>query len=44
MLLIVKNIWYEDDIDNPDSFNENIYECLKRFSIFNKCESIKMEC
>ena len=42
--LIVKNIWYEDYIDNPERFKDNIYECLKRFSEFNQCESIKIEC
>lgn len=42
--LIVKNFWHEDAIASPDRFNENIYECLKRFSKFNKCESIKLEC
>ena len=42
--LVVKNIWFEDDIDNPNAFSEKIYECLERFSEFNKCESIKIEC
>ena len=42
--LIVKNLWFEDGIDNHDIFNEDIYDCLKRFSKFNNCESIKIEC
>ncbi|MBU3143232.1 DNA glycosylase AlkZ-like family protein [Clostridium sp. CF012] len=42
--LIVKNFWFEDDIVNPDKFVENIYDCIKRFSEFNNCEEIKLEC
>lgn len=42
--LIVKNFWFEEDIANQDSFKESIYDCLKRFSEFNQCESIKIEC
>ncbi|WP_291636856.1 crosslink repair DNA glycosylase YcaQ family protein [Clostridium sp.] len=42
--LIVKNLWLEDYIDDHDRFNENIYECIKRFSKFNECKSIKIEC
>ena len=42
--LIVKNFWFEDDIVNPDKFVENIYDCIKRFSKFNNCEDIKLEC
>ncbi|HEY8889757.1 MAG TPA: crosslink repair DNA glycosylase YcaQ family protein [Clostridium sp.] len=41
--LIVRNLWFEDDIDNPDRFEKEINDCLKRFCIFNKCESIKIE-
>jgi len=43
-LLIVKNFWFEDDIINPDKFTGNIQDCIKRFSKFNNCEEIKLEC
>jgi uncharacterized protein YcaQ len=42
--LIVKNFWFEEDIVNRGEFNENIYECLTRFSKFNECKTIKLEC
>ena len=42
--LIVKNFWFEEDIVSGDSFYESIYECLTRFSKFNECETIKLEC
>ena len=42
--LIVKNFWFEDDIAGKDKFTDTIHDCLKRFSEFNKCESIKFEC
>ncbi|MEK6264919.1 MAG: winged helix DNA-binding domain-containing protein [Clostridium sp.] len=41
--LIVKNFWFEEDIVNPDKFKENIYDCITRFSEFNKCETIKVD-
>lgn len=42
--LIVKNFWFEDDIENFEKFNEKIYECITRFSEFNECTEIKLEC
>ena len=42
--LIVKNFWFEDDIESHNIFYENIYECITRFSKFNNCEDIKLEC
>lgn len=42
--LIVKNFWFEDDIADKDIFTNAIHDCLKRFSKFNKCETIKFEC
>jgi len=42
--LIVKNFWFEEDISSGDSFYESIYECLKGFSKFNECKTIKLEC
>lgn len=42
--LIVVNFWFEDGINNNDRFSEAIYECIKRFSIFNNCDLIKVEC
>jgi uncharacterized protein YcaQ len=42
--LIVKNFWFEDDIDKPEKFVENIYDCITRFSEFHKCETTKVEC
>ncbi len=41
--LIVKNFWFEDAVANNNEFNDDIYDCLKRFSNFNNCESIKLE-
>ena len=42
--LIVKNFWFEEDIESNDTYHENIYECITRFSKFNNCEDIKLEC
>jgi len=42
--LIVKNFWFEEDIVSPDKFAEDIYDCITRFSKFNNCEEIKLEC
>ena len=42
--LVVKNFWFEEDIVSGDNFYESIYECLTRFSKFNKCKTIKLEC
>ncbi len=42
--LIVKNFWVEDDIVGQSKFYENIYDCITRFSEFNNCEEIKLEC
>lgn len=42
--LIVKNFWFEDSVANNPQLNEEIYSCIKRFSNFNNCESIKLEC
>lgn len=41
--LIVKNFWFENSVTNHSQFNEEIYSCIKRFSNFNNCESIKLE-
>jgi uncharacterized protein YcaQ len=41
--LIVKNFWFEDDIVSPGKYKEGIYECITRFSKFNKCETIKVD-
>lgn len=41
--LIVKNIWFEDDIDT-DKYKMDIHECIERFKKFNNCESVKFEC
>ena len=42
--LIVKNFWLEDGMEINDKLYENINDCLKRFSEFNDCETIKLEC
>ena len=42
--LIVKNFWFEEDIVKHDKYNEDIYDCITRFSVFNECEGIKVEC
>jgi len=42
--LIVRNLWFEDDIEKHDIYIKSIKVCLKRFSEFNKCETIKIEC
>ena len=43
-VLIVKNFWFEEDVVNRDTFYENIYDCITRFSKFNECETVKFEC
>lgn len=42
--IIVKNFWFEEDIVNRDTLYESIYDCLTRFSKFNECETIRLEC
>jgi uncharacterized protein YcaQ len=42
--LVVKNFWFEDDIVSHNAFYESIYNCLTRFSKFNECETIRLEC
>lgn len=42
--LIVKKFWFEDDITSKDKLYENIYDCIKGFSKFNDCETIKYMC
>lgn len=42
--LIVKNLWLEDDIVSKDKITEYIYDCIKRFSKFNNCKEIILEC
>jgi len=36
--LIVKNIWYEDDIKPTAKIKSEIKKCLQRFARFNNCE------
>ena len=40
-ILIVKNIWYEDDVKRTKNLQNAIDGCLKRFATFNACESIQ---
>jgi uncharacterized protein YcaQ len=42
--LIVKNLWLENNIIYSSEINENINDCIKRFSTFNNCQGIKFEC
>ena len=42
--LVVKNFWVEDTMANHHRLNGNIHDCLKRFSKFSECDSIKFEC
>lgn len=39
-ILIVKNIWYEDDVKQSENLQTAIGRCLKRFAAFNACETI----
>lgn len=41
--LIVKNLWFEEDIKDCSLYNEDIRGCLERFKAFNDCKSIDFE-
>jgi len=38
--LLVKNIWYENNINQTKKLQTAIDKCLKRFAIFNECKSV----
>lgn len=38
--LIVKNIWYEEDVRQTKALSAAVDKCVKRFAKFNKCETI----
>ncbi|MDF2673680.1 MAG: hypothetical protein K0R09_1945 [Clostridiales bacterium] len=42
--LIVKNLWLEDNTTYSNKLKDNINDCIIRFSAFNNCESVKIEC
>jgi uncharacterized protein YcaQ len=41
--LIIKNIWYEEDVKQTKKMQTMVDGCLKRFAKFNKCEQVKRE-
>ncbi len=41
--LIVKNIWYEDNVRKTKKLASAIEKCINRFAKFNECESIRTE-
>jgi uncharacterized protein len=41
--LIIRNIWFEEDIDWK-SVESDLYDCIERFKTFNQCEYISYEC
>lgn len=38
--LIVKNIWYEEDVKQTNELRTNLNSCFKRFAVFNECEVV----
>jgi uncharacterized protein len=42
--LVIKNLWFEEGIDNYLKSEKDIWDCIKRFANFNNCQSIKLEC
>ncbi len=38
--LIVKNIWYEDGVQQTKSLQAALGRCINRFAAFNECESV----
>ncbi|MCK1996036.1 winged helix DNA-binding domain-containing protein [Psychrobacillus psychrodurans] len=41
--LIVKNIWYENDVKQTTRLQTALNSCLQRFALFNGCETITTE-
>lgn len=41
--LVVKNIWYENDVKQTTQLRTALNSCLKKFAIFNGCETISIE-
>ena len=39
--LIVKNIWFEDDVKPTKNIQKEVEKCLQRFARFNNCDKIK---
>ncbi|MCL1858444.1 MAG: winged helix DNA-binding domain-containing protein [Oscillospiraceae bacterium] len=39
--LIIKNIWYENNIKQTKELKSAVENCLRRFAKFNECENIK---
>jgi uncharacterized protein YcaQ len=42
--LVVKNLWWEDSVTSENELKHTVYECIERFSHFNNCQGIKLEC
>lgn len=41
--LVVKQVWYEKDMQPTEELVAVVKECFERFSIFNDCETISIE-
>lgn len=39
--LLVKNIWWENNILPDAQLQQNVAQCLQRFAVFNECHQIK---
>ena len=42
--LILKNIWYEDNVKQTKKLADAIWKCINRFAEFNECTTVKSEC
>lgn len=41
--LVVKNLWYEEDVTQTKEIHQAVEECLSRFSAFNDCDAWRIE-
>jgi uncharacterized protein len=42
--LVVKNIWFENGIEQTTELRKALNRCFKKFAIFNKCQTILADC
>lgn len=43
-VLIVKNIWLEDEFKTFQNMNTKLHLCLNKFALFNGCTDISLQC
>ncbi|MFP4975204.1 winged helix-turn-helix domain-containing protein [Paenibacillus sp. CN-4] len=41
--LVVKNIWYEDGVQQTPHLQTALNNCLQRFALFNECETVRKQ-